>query len=183
MAKLPFGRSWEEDRPSPRFVDLPEPPSPMPWRSEPVTREAGETKANRLSFARGRAPPLPDGVRTRNLDVGARIGRRPAANHKGRPASEGSEGQKLSAMELQMLRIESRQKADVELSAAQTALEQAIWERGLDSIPYLPGRWTEKLHANVIRCIQDCKESVRRAEVLYASAEAKANISQKSPDY
>ena len=104
--------------------------------------------------------------------------RRPA-NHKGRPVSGGSEGQKLSAMELQMLRIESRQKADVELAAAQKALEQAIWERGLDSIPYLPGRWTEKLHANVILCLQDCKESVRRAEALYASAEAKANISQK----
>lgn len=177
MVTLPFGR-WEEDRPSPRFVDLPEPPSPMPWRSDPFTRETGETKANRLSFARGRAPPLPHGTRTRNLDVGARIGRCPA-NHKGRPVAEGSEGQKLSAMELQMLRIESRQKADVELAAAQKALEQAIWERGLDSIPYLPGRWTEKLHANVILCLQDCKESVRRAEALYASAEAKANISQK----
>eukprot|EP00802_Teleaulax_amphioxeia_P001042 Tamp_01043.p1 GENE.Tamp_01043~~Tamp_01043.p1 ORF type:complete len:1995 (-),score=479.41 Tamp_01043:85-6006(-) len=180
MAMLP-----DDERPgsrgSIRFVDLPEPPSPQAWprRDDPFAWESSQPQAGRepLSFARGRAPPLPEGVRSRNLDVGARIGRRPV-NHKGRPGTEGSGTKKKNAMEEQMIRIENRQKADLRLEASRKALEKAVWERGLDSIPFLPGRWTEKLHGNVIRCLQECKEAIESAEVLYASAEAK----DKQPD-
>lgn len=131
-----------------------------------------------LSFVKGKAPPLPSNVRTRNLDVGARIGRRPHGNAQ-RSGSEGLDGgaKKASAMEEQMRRIESRQAADRKLEESRLALEQAAWERGLDSIPYLPGRWTQALHEKVVACLCESKAALENAEQLYASAEAKDKIS------
>ena len=144
--------------------------------SRGVSDSAGKSAGSSgLSFPKGRAPPLPSNVRTRNLDVGARIGRRRDAQRSG---SEGSEGgaKKASAMEEQMRRIESRQTADWKLEESRLALEQATWERGLDSIPYLPGRWTQALHEKVIACLDASRSALENAEQLYASAEAKDKI-------
>ena len=165
------------------FLELPEPesnyekPDPEnPWQ-QPSTRGSvrfGDERMG-LSFPRGRAPALEAGVRTRNLDVGVRIGRKP--NHQGRPDTNGSSGTKASnSMEEQMRRIQNRQQADKELEASRNALVQAVWEQGLDSIPYLPGRWTERLQEKVTHQLQECKVRLENAETLYASAEAKDKV-------
>lgn len=140
--------------------------------------KGGTERKSRLSFPRGRAPPLPNGVRTRNLDVGARIGRR--QNDPARPGTDGSETKKANAMEEQMRRIENRKEGDEKLNACRKALEQAKWERGLDSIPYLPGRWTEKLHSKVLGCLRECQDTLEKAERLYASAEAKDKVPEST---
>jgi len=160
------------------FVDTTyEPTSPSgDQRAARRMSDTGRKNAG-LSFPKGRAPQLPSHVRTRNLDVGARIGRRPDSDAK-RPGSEGPEGgtKKASAMEEQMRRIESRQAADRKLEEARLRLEDAAWERGLDSIPYLPGRWTQALHEKVIACLDACRGALENAEQLFASAEAKDKV-------
>ena len=143
--------------------------------SKQMQQDRQRSGAAGLSFPRGRRPKdLPKHVRTRNLDVGLRIGRRPAQN--GAVGAVVEEGKKLNSMEEQMRRIQNRQAADAQMQAARAALEQAEWERGLDSIPYLPGRWTEQLHEKVVARVREMKECVDKAAQLYASAEAKDKL-------
>jgi hypothetical protein len=150
----------------------------MPQQSDNRFSDAkqGWSRAAGLSFPRGKVPKdLPVNVRTRNLDVGLRIGRK--TQHMGGAGTQGLVHDKAAnAMEEQMRRIENRQAADAQLAAARNALEQTVWERGLASIPYLPGRWTEQVHEKVMSRLREFKEALDSAERLYASAEAKDKV-------
>jgi len=145
------------------------------WLDSTSATHATRSASSGASFPRGRAPKnLAVGLRTRNLDVGLRIGRK--AGHGAGQDMEEPGSKKTSAMEEQMKRIENRKEADTQLQASKDALEKAKWERGLDSIPWLPGRWTEKLHARVIDCLNECRDALERADRLYALAAAKDKI-------
>ena len=179
MSKLEMLPPDEEDEHHLELLDPEDFPAHQSLRYLDATGSGSDrsdlgTSRNSLSFPRGRAPPLPSGVRTRNIDVGARIGRR--QNNSGRPGTDGSAPKKANAMEEQMRRIENRKEGDEKLEACRKALEQARWERGLDSIPYLPGRWTERLHSKVMGCLKECHDALEKAERLYASAEAKDKV-------